>query len=166
MGVDFAYVNHDKREYFGAGLFAWNSRFSSLGRGPGARALGILLSHLGSWRGDRVSAVGDASDDYANVATTFDDVEIEAELMLIDLDGFEWVETRLQEDHFLFLRMCDYATYFRREDVNELLDETFGAGKWQRRYAEHCKRTSSDFWIQKVIDAANRPLKTLYVKRE
>lgn len=160
MGVDYAYFNPDKRQFFDSGLFGWNSRFNALGRGPGGRALGILLSDFGSWRGDRVFALGESSDEYGTLTTTFDDVEIEAELMLINFDGFEWVE-RLANNILAFLRMCDYAMYFRREDVTRLLDETFGPGKWQRRYANHLKSNTHPS-SQKVIDAANRDLHRLY----
>lgn len=160
MGVSYFYVNHDKQQFFYSGLFGWNSRFTSLGCGPGARALGIVLSDGGLWRGDRISAIGDSSDDYCRIARSFSDVEIEAELMLIDHDGLEWIE--LQDNIIAFTRMCDYATYFRRQDIASLLDKTFGAGKWHRRYTRH--RQTGNNWDQKVADAASRELHPLWVR--
>jgi len=44
MGAVYRYVNYDLRQSFDCGVRRWNGKWSGVGRGPGARALGILLN--------------------------------------------------------------------------------------------------------------------------
>jgi hypothetical protein len=156
MGLDYFYVNQDKDQFFDCGLFGTNSHFSRAGSAPGARALVILLS-CGSWKGDRISVVSDCSAEFEELVTHGLNVEVEAELMLIEFDGLDWIEELLE---VLFNRMCCYALLLRHPGIIDMLDRKYGVGKWQRRYEKHLQG-NSDCWSQRVIDAQNRGLNLL-----
>src|SRR5262245_31611405 len=96
MGVTYFYVNRGKRQFFTCGLFA-SARFPSIGRGHSARALAILLSERGTWRGDRIAVIGDTSDEFSELQRTGLDIEIEVVLMLMKVDGLGWIQAELDE---------------------------------------------------------------------
>jgi hypothetical protein len=160
MGVDYIYLNQDKRQYYRCGIFGWGSHFSAIGSGPGARALAILLSERGTWKNDRVSVVADTSKEFDDIFTSGVDIEVEVELMLLDVDGLEWIDERLDQSIIAFTRMCEFAIQLRRPDVMKKLDKKFGVGKWQGRYEEYWKH-NTNVWSQKVTEAGNRQLKIL-----
>jgi hypothetical protein len=163
MGVYYHYVNHDKRQHFICGLCSWDDRFSGIGRGPGARALAILLSERGTWRNDRISVIGDDgvdSKEFEYIFVNYIDIEIEAQLMLLDVDGVEWIEAVIDSSPNAFSNLCQFAIHLRRPDVIALLDAKYGVGNWQRRYEEYLKR-NTDTWSQKIVEAGNRRLKLL-----
>jgi len=159
MGVAYIYVNHDKGQFF-RGLLGWSSRFSAIGLGPGARALAILLSERGTWRNDRISVVGDTSKEFDEIFINALDIEVEVDLMLIDVDGLEWVEAELERSILAFEKMCAFALLLRRSDLVSMLDKKFGVGKWQKRYAKHLQ-INTDLWSHKIVQAKNRSLKIL-----
>ena len=160
MGVDYVYLNGDKRQFFHCGLSGFSSRFSAIGAGPGARALAILLSERGSWRNDRISVVADTSPEFDDVFLTGTDVGVEVELMLLDVDGLDWIEGRLEDSGIAFENVCAYAIHLRRADVIRMLDKTFGAGVWQRKYERLLQSGAAD-WSQKVSDAGFRHIRLL-----
>lgn len=160
MGVDYIYVNQDKGQFYRCGLLGWSSRFSAIGFGPGARALAILLSERGTWRNDRISVIAETSKEFDEIFINAVDIEVEAELMLIDVDGLEWIEAELERSILAFERMCAFALLLRRSDIVNLLDKKFGVGKWQRQYEKHLQ-ANTDLWSQKIIEAENRHLKIL-----
>jgi hypothetical protein len=160
MGVTYFYVNLDKRQFFTCGLFGRSSRYSGIGLGPSARALAILLSDRGTWRNDRISIVGDTSEEFSDLLWNGLNIEVEVVLMLIDVDGLEWVEAELDDDILAFEAMCDLAFHLRHLDVVRMLDRKHGAGKWQRKY-EHHVRGNTDIWAEKVIEARDRGIKIL-----
>lgn len=159
MGVSYSYVNHDKRQYFTCGLFT-GDRFSSIGYGHSARALAILLSERGDWRGNRVSVIGDTSDEFAVLQRNGLNVVVDVVLMLIEIDGLDWIEAELDNCTDAFMLLCNLALHLRRPDVLRLLDKKLGAGKWQRAYDNHVKG-NTDLWLQKVIEARDRGLRLL-----
>lgn len=163
MGVSYFYLNHDKSQFFDCGLYGCNDRFAFVGSGPGARALAILLSDRGTWMGDRISVIADTSNAFEEAFVNGVDISVEAELMLLDVDGIEWLETRLAQPHSIgaFMDVCTFARLLRRSDATRALDNVFGAGKWQRKYAEHLQLNNSDTRSQAVLNAQSRGLKLL-----
>ena len=96
-----------------------------------------------------------------NISRNIHRIEVEAELMLIAVDGFQWVEDQLATDNIVtFIKMCNLAMYWPREDIAKLLDKKFGPQKWQQRYQNHLKG-NTDIWSQRVIDAVDRRMKIL-----
>ncbi len=87
-------------------------------------------------------------------------VEVEAELMLIEFDGLDWLERLLDASLVSFERMCCYALLLRHPGVSAMMDRKYGVGIWQRRYEKHLQ-ANTDLWSQRVIDAKNRGLDLL-----
>jgi hypothetical protein len=104
--------------------------------------------------------VSDISPEFDEIFMNSVDIEVEVELMLLDVDGLEWIEAELEQSILAFERMCAIALLLRRSDVVTMLDKRFGVGKWQRRYDNHLKGTT-DIWSQKIVEAQNRRLKIL-----
>lgn len=161
MGVDYIYVNHDKGQFYYCGLLGWSSRFSAIGFGPGARALAILLSERGTWRYDRISVVADTAKEFDEIFISSVDIGVEVELMLIDVDGLEWIEAELERSALAFEKMSAFALLLRRSDIANMLDKKFGVGKWQRRYEKHLQ-ANTDLWSQRIVEAQNRRLKIFF----
>ncbi|MGE3316581.1 MAG: hypothetical protein AB7O26_15805 [Planctomycetaceae bacterium] len=160
----YSYINHDKRQYFTSGLWAHGVRFNYVGRGPGARALAILLSELGTWRNDRISVMGDDgvdSEEFAVIFREYVDVEVEAQLLLIDVDGLDWISKEIDESQLVLVDLCQFAIYFRHPKVIALLDSKYGVGVWQKNYEKHLRRYADSTSTQRFINAANRNLKLL-----
>ena len=160
MGVDYYYVNRIKSQFYSCGLFGRSSRFNAIGQGPGARALAILLSDRGTWKNDRISVVADSVPEFEDIFSTFDNIDASVALMLIDIDGLEWIERSLSESTLVFGLVCAIGILTRRQDVVKLLDTKYGIGKWHKEY-ERYLHGNTDLWSQKVIDALNRDLKIL-----
>ncbi len=160
MGLSYFYVNFDKGQFFDCGLDGLNNRFNRVGTEPGSRALAILLSDHGTWKGDRVAVVADTSEEFEELVTRGIDIVVETELMLMKFDGLGWVEELLDVSISMFQRMCCYSLLLRHSGVTEMLDRKYGAGKWQRRYEKHVQ-INTDRWSQRVIDAKNRGLDLL-----
>jgi hypothetical protein len=160
MGVSYFYLNYAKGQFYHCGLLGWSSRFSAIGSGPGARALAILLSERGTWGTDRISVVADGTKEFDKVFINSLDIEVEVELMLIDVDGLEWIEAELEQSSRAFVKMCAFALLLRRSDILNMLDKKFGVGKWQQRYQKHLK-ANTDTWSQRIIEAQSRGLRLL-----
>lgn len=137
MSRRFLYVNDELKQYFYVGLFGHSDSLHCLGEGPGARALGRLLLPGGSWSGHPIRALPDVGSAYENeVYPHYVNVSLEAELMLLDLDGLDAYRDRMDS---VFSSFCDYAQILGRKDVARFLDHVFGPGAWQRRYAAEQK---------------------------
>jgi len=160
MGATYYYVNHDKLQYFDCGLAHQNSKFSGLGTGLGARALAILLSDRGTWQGDRISVIDDFSSAFLDIFRGYLDIQVEALLMLFDVDGLEWIESGLEDSPDRFALACEIATYLKRRDVMHMLERKFGSGKWQERYSQLLK-TDRSRQPQEFSAASSRQLVTL-----
>jgi hypothetical protein len=160
MGVSYFYVNHDKEQFFDCGLPGLNNRFWAIGAGPGSRVLTILLSSRGTWKGDRISVVADTSEEFDELVIRGVNVEVEAELMLIEVDGLGWLEERLDLSIVTFARVCCYALLLRHPGITEMLNRKYGIGKWQQQYEKHLQ-VNTDLWSEKVIDAKNRGIDLL-----
>ena len=78
MGVSYFYVNHDKEQFFDCGLPGLNNRFNRIGTEPGSRALAILLSDHGTWKGDSISVVADTSEGFEDLVIRGVNVGVEA----------------------------------------------------------------------------------------
>jgi hypothetical protein len=122
-----------------------SSALSAIGRGPGARGLAILLSDRGTWKGDRLSVIDDASTEFERLYVAAVNIDVEVELMLIDVDGLDWIECELDTNILIFRQMCAFAFLLRRQDIMNMLNAKFGIGKWQRRYETHLQGTT-DYW--------------------
>lgn len=160
MSISHFYANTDKRQYFDCGIFGWDNRFRAIGLGPGARALAILLSERGTWRNDRISVVAETDPEFGDFYEHWLNIEIEAELMLLDVDGFDWLDDQVHDSTSAFLRLCDFAIYLRDPLVTRYLDGKFGVGNWNRRYRE-CLKHTTYLEAQKAVDAGIRQLKIL-----
>lgn len=159
VGTSYGYANRDRREYFSCGLFGAGSRHSALGCGPAARALGLLLSEHGAWCGGRIAVVRDTADEWSTLRRESVDVGVEAELLLLEIDGFEWLETRVRESDATLLRLGDFAVHLQRTDVAGFLDATFGETEWRRRHGKASREVAFD---DTVLAARRRGLRRLY----
>ncbi len=146
MSIPYHYVNHTKRQHFVCGLFGYSSRFSGVGRGPGARMFAIACSDRGTWWQDAVSVSNDEDRLYDD---GYRRVTIEAELALIDVDGLEFLRERVNRSPSVFHHLCDFALILRRSDVREFLDDVFGARKWEARYQADQKHTTN-YWSESI----------------
>jgi hypothetical protein len=165
VGTDYCYVNYDLKQYFSVGLFGTNARGDAVGRTESARALAWLISDQGTWRQNRIAVVGDASDEIRHIIQDFVDIEIEAELMLLDIDGLESVESALAiQPDSTFLHLCELAIHLRRPHLTTMLCDRFGKD-WQDRYLQQMRTevkrdpTFRTWHVQKVIDAKHRSLR-------
>ncbi|QEL14448.1 hypothetical protein [Limnoglobus roseus] len=162
MGLSYFYVNHDKDQFFACGLGS-NGRFWAIGQGRGSRALTILLSSHGTWKGDRISVVDDASEEFEELVVRGLNIEVEVELMLIQFDGLGWLEEWLDSpipEFATFARCCSYAILLRHPRITEMLNRKYGVGKWQQQYEKYLQG-NTDLWSDKVIDAKNRGIALL-----
>lgn len=160
MSLDYAYVNHDKRQHYFCGMLGWRSDFAAIGCGPGARALGILLSDRGKWSRDRISVVSDTSAELSDLTAASVDIGVDVTLMLLDVDGTEWIDSQLETSTEAFRRMCAIAIQLRRSDVLDMLNNRFGVGNWQRRYKAETDQ-SFDPWQIRLSEALKRGIETL-----
>ena len=160
MGVSHLYANAAKNQFYDCGLFGFSSNFSAIGKGPGARALALLLSDRGTWKNDPVSIVAETSPEFEKIYVCGIDIEVEVELMLIDVDGLEWLEELLDRSISAFHTTCALAFLLRRADLVAMLDKKFGIGKWQRKYENDLKGTT-DYWSQKIVEASQRSVQLL-----
>lgn len=159
MSLDYFYVNRDKRQFFPVGLPDTNSRFGAVGTGRGARALALLLSERGAWRGDRIALVSDTDAEFEELVARGADIRIEAELAVLAFGGLEQLESELDSCSSSFERMCAYALILGHKAVTAMLDQKFGQRKWQLRYEQSLQsHPTVDQWTQRVIDAKNRGL--------
>lgn len=122
MSLDYFYVNRDKCQFFPVGLPNTNSRFAAAGTGAGARALALLLSDRGVWRGDRIALVSDTDAEFEELVARGTDIRIEAELAVLAFGGLEEIERELDLYPSTFERMCAYALLLGHEAVNAMLD--------------------------------------------
>lgn len=160
MGQYFLYANLDKREYFEIDALGGASKTDGVGRGGGARALGLLLlagastvPGVGSWRGDRVATIGDyfppghlPPDDvspgrppevfpYAHVREHFRDIRSQVAVMLVEHDGpDELVEVAGRSDE-VFVLLAELALHHGVPGIAEAVQRAFG-DSWRKRYAE------------------------------
>ncbi|MBU3914579.1 hypothetical protein KKA14_03510 [bacterium] len=137
MGIDYIYVNHSKKQYFDIGLFGESCRSRCAGFGFGSRALSLLISDQGSWNCDSIEMVDDVSDKSLLISSNYTKINIEAELLILDVDGIENFKNLYEESEFdfsTFSHLCLYAMILKRPEVIELLDEKYGRGGWQKQY--------------------------------
>ena len=137
MGIDYIYVNHTKKQYFDVGLFGESCRFRCAGYGLGSRALSLLISDQGSWKRDSIEMVDDVTDESIRISSEYTDVSVEAELLILDIDGVEYFKNWSEFDFTTFSNLCLYATILRRQEVIELMDRMYGSGVWQKKYKDH-----------------------------
>ena len=155
MSASHIYVNLDRKQYFDVGLFGASNNHKYVGCGPGARALG-LLSNGGSWASCRIVVVNDYSDEYLQTQQSFVNITIEAELMLLDTDGFRWVDDSPDLCILAFSQLCRFALFLDRPDVVDFLDSRYGRGKWKRKFDENCRLNNSTYWTDMVLAARDR----------
>ncbi len=152
MGVDYMYANHSKQQYFDIGLFGESCRFRHAGFSYGSRALSLLISHQGSWKSDSIEMVDDISDQtpgYINIG-------VEAELLILDVDGIKYFNEMDELDFTTFAKMCFYAWILQRKEVIELLNNKYGPGGWQQKYKNDYCNVPPDAWEQRIHEAQSR----------
>ncbi len=157
MGVSYSYANLDRREYFGVGLPGGGDKVRCLGRGLGARALGLLLQEppsadaewigRGAWVGGRIAAVGDSDtpcsliglpDDkglsaYEYLRDHFRDISGSVLRMMIADAPAELMDAA-EERMGLRLALGDLAEIYRCSEAADILQSRFGPG-WRSTYA-------------------------------
>ncbi len=159
MGVGYLYVNDHKDHFFWVGLFGQSSSLRAVGHGHGARALGLLLMPGGSWSGDRIRVVADTGEPFEGaIYGLYEDVSVEAELMVIDRDGLDSFREPLKSHDANFTWFCDYAQILGRADVASLLDDVYGKDEWPKKYGSYQKHTTNH-WSESVYRAKNRNIR-------
>ena len=157
LSASHIYVNQDREQYFDVGLFGASDNHKYVGCGPGARALGLLCNQ-GSWANCRITVMSDSFDEYCQVQQSFVNISVEAELMLLDTDGFRWVADSHETGIIAFAQLCRFALFLDRHDVGEFLDKQYGRDKWRRKFDEHCKLNNSTHATDLVVAAHQRGL--------
>ncbi len=140
MGIDYFYANHSKKQYFDIGLFGESCLSKYAGFGFGSRVLSLLISEHGSWNSDSIEMVDDISDKSLFVSSGYTKINVEAELLILDVDGVENFKNFYKNSEFdftTFSHLCLYAMILRRPEVIELLDKKYGCGVWQKQYKDH-----------------------------
>lgn len=159
MGEYFMYVNLDREQWFGIGALGGDIRMSAVGRGLGARALGLLLTTrggggrhtwVGAWAGERVVCVGDyvapnilgvpttsaafpGENLYSHARSHWTDVSGTLVLMLLAQDGPDDLVEAARRRSGVFVRLAELAIHHRRAEVERILEEHFGP-EWRARY--------------------------------
>lgn len=80
-------------------------------------------------------------------------------LLLMDVDGLDWIEERLDRG-IVFTEACAIALLLRRKDVVNMLNRKFGVAGWNKQYEKH-HHGNTDIWSQKYVDAMKRGIKLL-----
>ena len=137
MGIDHIYANHSKKQYFDIGLFGKSCRYRNAGFSFGSRALSLLISEQGSWNSDSIEMVNDVSDKNLLISSEYTNISVEAELLILDVDGVEYFNEESELDFTTFSNLCLYAMILRRPEVIELLDKKYGRGVWQKQYKDY-----------------------------
>ena len=137
MGIEYVYANHSKKQYFDIGLFGESCRSRCAGFGLGSRALSLLISYQGSWNSDSIEMVDDVSDKSLFISSEYTNISVEAELLILDVDGVEYFNEERELNFTAFTNLCIYAMILRRPEVIELLDKKYGSGGWQKQYKDH-----------------------------
>ena len=137
MGIDYIYANHTKKQYFDVGLFGESCRLRYAGFGFGSRALSLLISEQGSWNSDSIEMVSDVTDKSLFISSEYTNISVEAELLILDVDGVEYFYEEDELDFITFSNLCLYAMILRRPEVIELLDKKYGSGVWQKQFKDH-----------------------------
>ena len=136
MGIDYVYVNHSKKQYFDIGLFGESCRKRAAGFGAGSRALALLISDRGSWNSDAIEMLDDLTDESFRVAEDYTRINVEAELMILDVDGVDYFDRESELDFVTFSHLCLYAMILHRTDVIGLLDKKYDPGGWQKKFRD------------------------------
>ncbi len=137
MGMDYIYANHSKKQYFDIGLFGESCRSRYAGFGLGSRALSLLISEQGSWNSDSIEMVNDVSDKSLLISSEYTNISVEAELLILDVDGVEYFNEESELDSITFSNLCLYAMILRRPEVIKLLDKKYGRGGWQKQFKDY-----------------------------
>ena len=143
MGIDYIYANHTKKQYFDVGLFGGSGRLRSSGFGFGSRALSLLISERGSWNSDSIEMLSDVTDKSLFVSSEYTNISVEAELLILDVDGVEYFKEESELDFTTFSNLCLYAMTLRRQEVIDLMDKMYGSGVWQKMYKDHYREHTS-----------------------
>lgn len=161
MGIDYVYANHSKRQYFDVGLFGKSCRFTNAGFSFGSRVLSLLISERGSWNSDSIEMLDNVSDKGLSLAAEYTNISVEAELLMLDVDGVEIFKEEAELDFVTFSNLCLYAMLLSRPDVVELLNDKYGRGGWQKKYKAYY--TTPTGLEQAIYEAQGRDL-VLYRK--
>lgn len=145
MGIDYKYVNHTKKQCFDVGLFGESCRRHHAGYSFGSRALSLLISEQGSWCCDSLEMVDDITDKSMVISAEYTNVSVEAELLILDIDGLDIFDIEDELDITTFSKLCLYGMILRRPDVIEFLDKKHGAGGWQKQYKDHYRGFTSGY---------------------
>jgi len=136
MGIDYVYANHSKKQYFDIGLFGESCRSRCAGFGLGSRALSLLISGQGSWNSDSIEMVDDVSETIFLISSEYTNISVEAELLILDVDGTEYFDEQSDLNYTAFSNLCLYAMILRRPEVIKFLDKKYSPGSWQKQYKD------------------------------
>ncbi len=155
MGIDYSYVNHSKKQYFDIGLFGESCRSRCAGLGLGSRALSLLISGQGLWNSDSIEMVDDVSDKSLFISSEYTNITIEAELLILDVDGVDYFNEQSDLDLTTFSKLFLYATLLYRTEVIDLLDKMYGKGVWKKKFKDHFRGHATG-WEQSIQEAQYR----------
>ena len=162
MGIDYIYANHTKKQYFDIGLFGESCRIRNAGFGFGSRALSLLISEQGCWNSDSIEMASNVTDKCLFISSKYTNINVEAELLILDVDGVDNFNQESDFDFTTFSNLCLYAMILRRPEVIDLLDRKYGRGVWQKKYKEHYREHTSNMEYA-IYEAQNRNI-VLYLK--
>jgi len=163
MSIEYVYANHSKKQYFDIGLFGESCRLRHAGFSCGSRVLSLLISERGSWNGDSIEMVDDVSETSVVVSSQYTNIRVEAELLILDVDGAEYFNEASDLGIITFTSLCLYAMILARPEVIELLDEKYGTGGWQKMYKEEHYRDHKTGLEYEIYESQGRNI-VLYDK--
>ena len=146
MGTTYHYANLTKREWFSAGAFGENSKFSGLGRTLAARAFDLLLiiggqptdaagpARTGRWAGDAVGIIGDDHPEWLRYLDEFVLLDADVLALVYRHDGFDGIAAAARSDTVLFMQLCHLAVTRQVPQFEAHLKQHFG-GNFLNRYA-------------------------------
>ena len=156
MSTYYYYVNHDKKQYFSIGIVGYGNKRSCLGHTAASRALSIMLSEEKFWKNNRICVIGDDSNEleFEKVKQEYENVDIDATLLLFEIDGLEEYEDHLEIDSS-FILLCEVALILGDEKVKKYLQKKYGEG-WQKKYSRTIKSRPGKSYIDKLKEYQER----------
>lgn len=156
MGVYYFYANHDKKQYFSIGLLGAGIKRSSLGRTPGARALSLMLLDDFYWKNDRISVTDDADEiEYERLKTEYQNIDIDATLLLIEKDGLQEYEENFKNNSGTFILLCELADILGNKEISDYLTKNYGSD-WRKKYIRQLAQSSCLSSIDKINEYKQR----------
>lgn len=133
MSVDYYYVNNSKKHYFHTALLGYSNSLKSIGYGPSSRVLSLLISEKGSWKNDSISLETWETDNNKKMNQEYIDIGIEAELLLLEIDGIDRYRERIVGSSTLLHKCAYYAKVFRNSTIISFFKSEYGK-EWEKKF--------------------------------